>query len=151
MPVIGLNFTSINARIDEKKLGADVDVNSTPEIKNIAKKDIRLAGVKDVLSIEFDFATKYTPDIGEIQITGEVLYQTDEAEKILEMWEGKQLEAKMTIDVLNAVFRKCITKAVQIADDLRLPPPLTFPTVKSEKMPEKQAGRHEKGKKAAAS
>jgi hypothetical protein len=132
MPVIGLNFKSIRAYIDEKKIVEKVDVNSTPQIQNITKKDLGAAGIKDVLSVEFNFVTKYEPRIGKIIITGEVLYQTDDAKRILTMWKDKKLDSKLAVDVLNAIFRKCITKAVQITDDLKLPPPLTFPIVRTD-------------------
>jgi len=133
MGVIGFNFRSIEARTEDKKIEGNVDVNSTPTIENVTKKDISIEGMKDVLSFEFSFRTKYNPDIGEINITGEVLYKTDDAKKILAMWKEKKMNAKITADVLNVVFRKCLTKAIAIADELRLPVPLNFPVVTQEK------------------
>ena len=149
MPVIGLNFKSIDANVEERKVSGEVAVNSTPHIRNIAKKDIDVPGMKDILSIEFEFVTKYEPRIGEINIKGEVLYQTDEAKKILTMWKNKNVETKMAVDVLNAIFRKCITKAIQLTDELSLPPPLTFPIVKTET--QSKAEKEDTGKKAADS
>ena len=108
MGVIGFNFRSIEARTADKKIEGNVDVNSTPTIENVTKKDVSVEGLKDVLSFEFSFKTKYNPDIGEIKISGEVLYQTEDAKKILAMWKEKKMDSKITADVLNVVFRKCL-------------------------------------------
>ena len=39
---------------------------------------------------------------------------------------------EIMLDVLNTIFRRCLAKAVDLADLLRLPPPLRFPTVTAE-------------------
>jgi hypothetical protein len=135
MPIIGFNFKSINAYVEENTAVGEVNINSTPTVESIAKKDV--PGFKDVLAIDFRFLTKYDPKIGEIEIVGEVLYQTTDAKKILGIWEDKRVETKLAVDVLNVIFKRCLTKAIAVADDLRLPPPLTFPTVKHEQKKEK--------------
>ena len=131
MPIIGFNFTSIEANREEDRPEGDIDINSTPTVENIRKKDLDIQGLNDVLAIEFRFVSKYQPKLGEIIIKGEVLYQTDDAKNILMMWKERKLDNKLAVDVLNAIFKKCLTKAVAIADELNLPPPVTFPVVKS--------------------
>ena len=138
MPIIGINFKSIEAKIEDKRPDGNIDINSTPSVEDIKEKDLNVPGLKDVLAVEFKFVTKYQPDVGEIKICGEVLYQTEDAKKILDMWEEKKLESKVAVDVLNTIFKKCLTKAVAIADELNLPPPLTFPLVKSGPAPTKE-------------
>lgn len=130
MPVIGFAFRSINASVEEKNVAGNIDVNSTPSIENIKKKELTMPEFKDVLSVEFKFVTKYKPEIGSIEITGEVLYQTNDAKRMASMWkDGKKIDGKAAADILNTIFKKCLTKAVSIADELRLPPPLNFPNV----------------------
>jgi len=138
MTIIGFNFTSIEASADrkgdEKKAGTNVNINSVPNIESIKRKDMKIAGLKDVLAIDFSFATSYDPKIGDISIRGEVLYQTDDAKNIMALWDSKKkIEAKLAADVLNVILKKCLTRAVAIADDLRLPPPVSFPIVAPEK------------------
>jgi hypothetical protein len=137
MPIIGFNFKSINAYVEETMATGEVSINSAPLVESIVRKDV--PGFKDVLAINFKFLTKYEPKIGEIEVFGEVLYQTSDAKKILSTWEEKKLDAKLAVDVLNAIFKKCLTKVIVIADDLRLPPPITFPTVSEE--PKKEKGK----------
>lgn len=132
MPIIGFNIKSIHAYIDDKKVEGPIDVNSAPVIESVRKKDLNIPGMKEILSIEFHFTTRYDPKIGEISITGEVLYQAEDTKKVLSMWKEKKLESSLAVDVLNTIFKKCLTKSVGIADELRLPPPLNFPVVKGE-------------------
>ncbi|MCX6815339.1 MAG: hypothetical protein NT120_00625 [Candidatus Aenigmarchaeota archaeon] len=133
MAIVGFNFTSIEARAENKKTQGNVDINSAPSIDNITKKDVEFMGMKDVLSFEFTFSTKYTPNIGKITISGEVLYQTDKVKETLDLWKEKKLDPKITTEVLNFVLKRCLTKAITTAEDLRLPTPLTFPVITDEK------------------
>ena len=42
----------------------------------------------------------------------------------------------MALEVLNAIFRRCLTKGIDIAAELGLPPPIRFPVVKSKEQNE---------------
>ena len=130
MPIIGVNIKSINAKVDDSKFTGNVEISSSPSIESVEKKDFSFAGMKDALFIGFSFKTQYTPDVGNIQFKGEIIYQSDDTKKVLKTWrEDKKLDDDVSVEVLNAIFRKCIAKAVQIAEDLRLPPPINVPVV----------------------
>lgn len=133
MPIIGMSFKEISAFSESKRPNKEININSAPSINSIKKKELNISGIKDVLVIDFTFMTNYEPKIGEIKITGEVLYQTDDTKSILKLWEEKKLDSKIAVDVMNAIFRKCLLKAITTADDLNLPPPLNFPIVNAGK------------------
>lgn len=134
MPIVGLNLKTMSAHFDEKKITGNLEISSTPKIENVERRDFKFAGMNDALIINFSFKTQYQPDVAEIAFTGEVVYQTEDAKKLAKSWkENKKLDDQVTVDVFNAIFRRCLTKAVQIADDLRLPPPITFPIVAPKK------------------
>lgn len=132
MPVIGFNITAINAHVDEKaERKGNVNVNSTPSVKAIEKKDVEITGMKDVVAVNFRFETKYEPKIGEIVIEGEVLYSSGDSKEMIAKWKKeKKMEDSIAIDVLNTIFRRCLAKAIEISAELRLPPPISFPVVK---------------------
>ncbi|MBI2075646.1 MAG: hypothetical protein HYT72_00170 [Candidatus Aenigmarchaeota archaeon] len=132
MPIIGFNLNSVHAAINEKNVTADkIDINSTPRIENIERAELNFGGIKEVLSVDFSFEIKYEPSVGEIKMGGTVLYQTENAKDVLAKWKkDKQVEGAVAMDVLNAVFRKCLTKALDLSLELRLPPPIQFPVVK---------------------
>jgi len=131
MPVIGLQLKSVKASIDEKKIiEGNINVNSSPRIESVEKKDINVPGIKDVLSINFIFEVNYDPKVGEIEMEGEVLYQTDKSKDILAKWKkDRKLEDDMAVEVLNAIFRRCLVEALSLSNELRLPPPIRLPIV----------------------
>nr|NIO22666.1 hypothetical protein [Candidatus Aenigmarchaeota archaeon] len=87
---------------------------------------------KKALGLSFEFLTKYDPGIGEIRISGEVLYLTDKNAQVLRKWKDKKvLPEKMNVEVLNHLFRQCLLKISNLADDLQLPPPIQLPRVRA--------------------
>lgn len=131
MPVIGLTFKSINANVKDIEADKEISVNSTPRIDDVERHDREVVGLKDVLKVLFTFETKYEPGVGEITMKGEILYQDSEAASILSKWKkDKKLEDKMAVEVINTIFRRCLSKVIDLAGELRLPPPIQFPTVK---------------------
>ena len=87
MSVIGMNFTSIDAKTENKTVDGNVNVNSTPTIKDVRKKEIPLIGLNNGLAIDFTFKIEYQPKIGEINFSGEVIYKTDKVDNIVKIWK----------------------------------------------------------------
>ena len=74
---------------------------------------------------------------------GSLLWKGDKQADVLRLWkEGKKLEAGAAVEILNAIFRRCLTRSVTLSEELRLPPPIQFPKVTTEKPaePPKAAG-----------
>jgi len=91
-------------------------------------------GIENAVNIKFKFVTSYEPKAGELKFEGNILYQVEDAKKIVKQWkDGNKMDDKMALDVLNTIFRKCLAKAVELSDTLRLPPPIRFPIVTTEK------------------
>ncbi len=132
MPILGISLRNIKADIDDKIAPqGDINVSSTPTIENVTKKDIDLFAMKDVLSVEFKFKTSYEPRLGEIVMEGEVLYQTEKTKDVVSRWKKeRKMEEGLATEILNAIFRKCLTQAIALAHELRLPPPIIFPVVR---------------------
>ena len=129
--IVGININSIKAvsNMDEEHPKGNISVDTTPSIDDVEKKDV--LEMKDLLSAKFSFRVNYEPNVGSIRMEGEVLYKTDDTKNIIKKWkENKNLESDLAVEMLNAIFRVCLTKAITIAGDLRLPPPVRFPIVK---------------------
>ncbi len=135
MAILGISLKNIKGEINEKVTpDGDINVSSTPTIESVSKKDLDLFSMKDVLAIEFRFKTAYEPKIGEIVMEGEVLYQTDKTKDVINRWKKeKKMEEGLATEILNAIFRKCLTQAIAVAHELRLPPPIVFPVVRAQK------------------
>jgi hypothetical protein len=130
MPVIGLTFNSVEAKRGGGPPGGEIKVNSTPRI--VTMKEVNVATLKKkALSLGFEFVTSYNPDIGQIKIGGEILYLATKNATILNQWKKKKrLPEKVSVEVLNHLFRRCLLKIANIAEDLQLPPPLQLPRVR---------------------
>ncbi|MFH1630811.1 MAG: hypothetical protein ABIA21_01130 [Candidatus Aenigmatarchaeota archaeon] len=127
--IIGINIDAMNAKINKDvKLEKKLSVTNVPGITSIEKAEV--LELKDVILIKFSYKTNYEPDIGEILIEGHVLYKDPDAKKFLKKWEDKkEIDKRMAVEVLNGVFRKCLTRAIDLSLELRLPPPIQFPIV----------------------
>ncbi|MHA1873829.1 MAG: hypothetical protein ACTSVB_06925 [Candidatus Heimdallarchaeaceae archaeon] len=130
MTVLGFILTSIEASVDESKLGKEMKINSSPTIESIEKKEINVSNFKEVLSIKFAFETKYGEDVGKIVLKGELLYHTEDMDEVLKDWKEKKLKDKIGLEVLNTIMRRCLIQAIYLSEQLRLPPPIAFPIVK---------------------
>ena len=130
MPIIGLRFDSMEANRGKENAAGDIKINSTPKVTDVKEVDVASLN-KKALGLSFEFLTTYAPDIGEIKIVGEVLYLSENNKKILDGWKKtKALSEEMNIEVLNHLFRSCLLKISNMADDLQLPPPISIPRVK---------------------
>lgn len=132
MSIIGLSFDSVEAKRDKgQKMLAEMKVNSVPRINSIKEVSVPTIGDKKVLSLAFEFVTNYDPKVGEIKISGDLLYTAKDNKALLKQWDKeKKLPEDTSLEVLNYLFRKCLLKVSSIAEDLQLPPPLPMPTIK---------------------
>ena len=134
MSVIGFNFTAVNAVSEEKNIKGDISINSSPNIESVERHDLSSIGIPEAVEMKFKFTTAYEPKAGQIEFKGNILYQVEDAKKIVKQWkDGNKVDEKIALDVLNTIFRRCLSRAVEMADLLRLPPPILFPIVTAEK------------------
>lgn len=124
-----MRFSSLEAR-REQGGATQIRVNSVPKITEVKETSIPMLKQKS-LSVGFDFVTEYDPKIGTIKLSGELYYVTDNHAQIVKAWNSKkELPEDMRVEVLNHLFRTCLTRVVSLADDLQLPPPMAVPRVK---------------------
>ena len=130
MSVIGIKFRSFEAKRGEGKITPQIKVNSIPKITDVRETNLPMFD-KKALSLEFDFVTDYDPNIGSIKLSGEVYCITEDNKSVLKSWKDKKtVPEDIRINVLNHLFRACLLKIANLADDLQLPPPMAIPRVK---------------------
>jgi len=135
MPVIGISISAINAKKFEDITGP-VKVNSNTNIKDIKEQDLPALNKKG-LSVNFEFKTQYVNDknktLAEIIIGGDVFFIDNEQDKILKDWKkDKKLPDEINLQIINTVLRKGITKALNLSEELQLPPPIILPFAKKQ-------------------
>ncbi len=133
MPIIGMNFKSIEAKKESGAPRQEVKVNSTPMITNVKEVNVPTL-TKKALSVDFEFMTRYDPGFASISIHGSLMYLSDKNKAIVdEFQKNKKLPEKESLEVLNYLFRHCLLKASLLADDLQLPPPMPMPKITPKK------------------
>ncbi len=136
--IVGINFTSVKAYTKDQVV-PKVDVNSAPRIVDV--EEFNVGDMKDIVKVKFEFVTEYKPDIGKVEIDGNVLWRDSNSKEILSSWKAdKKLNVKIAAPILNGIFRRCLTKTVELADELRLPPPIHFPSVVEGKPKQEKKG-----------
>jgi len=140
MPAIGMKLKLINASKREEFEGM-AGVENRTKIKDVKEKDMPAIGKKG-LEITFVFDVEYKKDNGKsfatIEMEGDVFYLGEDQKKVLDMWaKEKKIPEDLNIDVLNTILRKCITKSLELSEDLQLPPSIALPYARM-KPPEKK-------------
>lgn len=127
--IVGFGIKSISAERKTIPRGR-IDISSTPKIVSVNWPDTKVFTKKKPANIEFEFITKYEPNIAEIKISGYVLYLGKNVNDLIKKWEKDKIFPKeVDMEVKNFLFRKCLTLGVNLSENMQLPPPLIFPRV----------------------
>jgi hypothetical protein len=135
MTIVGFNFTKISV---EKRapVKGKISISNNVAIKDVEKIDLALGSSKqEGLRFVFTFTSKYEPDVGDIELTGEVLYlaEAKQAKEILDSWKkDKRVSNDIMSLILNTVLSRCNIEALIVSKDVNLPPPIPLPKVNIE-------------------
>jgi len=132
MVIAGINLTKINVERTGQIKGK-IDVNSKVVINKVTNAEIGIALKDRGIQVSFTFSSIYSPQVGKIEIEGNVLVLESEenAKKIIETWEKtKKLPPVLMQHVYASILRKCNIKALTMSEDVGLPSPIRLPQVK---------------------
>ncbi len=134
MAIVSFNLEKMNVEKTAPAQGKSIDVKNNVVIKNIEKKELALGDAKkDGLKFIFEFEAKYTPEIGNINISGNILYLASQkkAKEILKFWDKeKKLTTDIAPEIINTILMKCSVKSLNLAHDVNLPPNISLPALK---------------------
>jgi hypothetical protein len=127
--IIGYNFTKIEAE-RSKEISGKVDISSSVKITSVEEKELEVFNKQKVLEIGFEFTVEYKEGFGKIHMVGTLLYDGKEAKDAPKMWKkDKKIPESIDLEVKNFLFKKCLTLAILLADEIRFPSPIPFPMV----------------------
>ena len=136
MGIISFMFDKMSVEKTSSITG-NVNINHNFNIKNVKKSDINIEGSKATLKLYFDFNVNYEPNIGNIQINGNLIYldKEEELDKLDAQWKKeKRLPEDVTNLVANTILTKANVKALMLSQEVNLPPQIHLPkvTIKNE-------------------
>ena len=132
MVMVGFNFTKLHVeRMNPPK--GKIKISNNVTIKDVAEKDLSLGKTKEQgINFQFEFTSKFNPNIGEIILQGEILYMEppEKIKEIMKSWKkDKKLPQAVMTNILNNVLVKSNVQALILSQTVNLPPPIPLPKV----------------------
>lgn len=122
----------MNAERSLTAKGGQIKINNNVSLKDVEVMDFAMDGKKG-LRFTFAFNCNYEPDLGKIEVEGQVLFVEDEkkVKDIKAGWDkNKRVPMEIMEQVVNAALHKGNIQAIKISEDVSLPSPLPLPKVK---------------------
>lgn len=150
MTIVKINLHRVLAERSLDAKGGQVKINNNVTLKNVEEMGFAVEGKKG-LKFTFAFNCNYEPNLGRIEVEGQVFYIDDQkvVEDIKKGWaKDKKIPLEVMEQIINASLHKGNIQAIKISEEVSLPSPLPLPKVRSEAMPaEKVAAKSAEKKK----
>ncbi len=141
MAVVKINLHKVNAERNLNAKGGQIKINNNVSIKDVEDLSFVVDGKKG-LKVTFAFNCAYEPNLGKIDVEGQVLY-VDSDKKVSKTkaeWEkDKRVPVEVMEEIINAALHKGNIQAIKISEDVNLPSPLPLPKVRTTPAPETPA------------
>ena len=131
MTIVKINLHKVVAERNLDAKNGQVRINNNVSIKDVEDLSFAVEGKKG-LKFTFAFNCQYEPDLGKIDVEGQVLF-VDEEKRVTEVkkgWEkNKQIPMDILQQIINASLHKGNVQAIKISEEVSLPSPLPMPKV----------------------
>lgn len=147
MAVLGINYTKLD--VDAKNIPyANLSINTTPKIEAVNKTQIQTGkNAIPILVVDFSFNSVFTPDVGSINLKGNVVFQPKNEEYSLAEWsKNKKLPEEESVEIINYLFVKVTPFALFLSELFRLPPIISLPKMELKKPEAEKKDKKEKKK-----
>ncbi len=134
MTIVKVSLHKVNAERNVNAKGGQIKINNNVSIKDIESMDFAVDGKKG-LKFTFAFNCTYEPNLGKIDVEGQVLFVDSEkrVEKVKAEWDkDKRVPADIMEQIANAALHKGNIQAIKVSEEVSLPSPLPLPKVRAE-------------------
>lgn len=132
---MGLIYTKIYAEklsndFSNLKIETSLDITKIDELKNSNNQT-----KNRFLYIEFDYKINYGPKVAKIHFLGNLTISLDKekAESLLKDWKNEKKIHPLKLIIFNIILSKANIKAIQLEDELNIPPHFKMPSLKEAK------------------
>ncbi len=134
MTILGFNYDKLNVekKEEEIKKGSDFKVTYNVNIKDMQDYELKLQDKQKALKFLFEFSIKYTPQIGSLDMGGNIIYaeDKDKIKEIKKHWdEKKDVPDDIKTQLINLIFRRSNIKALLLAQEVNLPSHIPMPKI----------------------
>ena len=146
MTIVKINLHKVHAERDLDAKGGQIKINNNVSVKNVEEMSFAVEGKKG-LKFTFSFNCNYEPNLGKIDVEGQVLFVEDEAKinEIKETWDkDKKIPMDIMEQIVNAALHKGNIQAIKISEEVSLPSPLPLPKVQAGSAKEVEEPKEEK-------
>lgn len=136
MPFIGFNFDKIEASRNIEELKGNINVKHSMNILEVEQHEITMDKKQEVIKFTFEFKLHYEPKVGSITLKGNMLYLDDpkKLKEIVQNWKkDKKLPPALMQGLFNTIMTRSNIKALNLAQDINLPPHLPMPKLQAVK------------------
>ncbi len=135
MKIIGFSINKVIAEKNSEAKGK-IELSSGLSMVDIKKQDVSISG-KNTIKFDFSFNIQYKPNLGKIELDGSVIVldEDDESKQIIDNWKKKKFDNPMKLPLFNFIMNKCNIRAIQLEDELGLPPHFQLPKLTEQKDP----------------
>ncbi len=130
MAIVGFNLTKMLA--ERKAAGSgEISVQMGLVFKDVTEAKLKISDKKrGGLKYSFEFTTSYTPDLGSIVLTGDIVDVQDiqTVKALIKSWKkDKTLDNEKILDVYNTALGRCSIQAILLSKEMGLPSPIPLP------------------------
>lgn len=131
---MGFNYTKISIE-KGKDIFKDLKINNSVDISDIEEVSQDVFKSKEgFLAVKFKYTLEYAPSIAKIDMGGNILVSVEPklAKEVLKQWKDKSMPDEFRIPLFNIIFRKAGLRALQLEDEMNLPPHIQMPVIKKQ-------------------
>jgi len=143
MPIVGFNFTNIQAQKKNPiKEDTKIKISSKFGITKVQKEKLPTGKKQsEGIRLDFEFSLDYQPEIAFINIEGFIYYLEDpeRIKEITQNWDkNKDIPPELKKQVLNTIILKATIRALSLEQEINVPPHMPFPSVQLAKVNNKK-------------
>ncbi len=135
MRLIGFSFSKLNAeKFSENpnniKINTGIDISDIKEVKSTFFKT-----KEEMISVSFEYTISYEPNFAKLSFSGKVLLGVEpkKAKEVFKMWKEEKVPEDFRLVVFNIILKKSSLRALQLGEEMNLPPHFPLPSIKFEK------------------
>lgn len=136
MAIVGFSFTKVHAERSKAPEG-QVNVKNNVKIDDVKETEMQVGEQKQrVVNINFTYTSQYNPEIGNIELSGELIYMNESSviDEVINGWQNdSKIPEKVMTPVVNNILSRSNILALSLTREVNLPPQLKLPRVEVKK------------------